>query len=166
MPLNASFHHAEWTEILLQQRLSFLSVYYGSTLYRQTYTHLSCSLLHTHCYTHLWVLIHLLAVCPGDLPWRCRTVTLPLFLFPFLCCILFVPLLMEVAQKDVCFLCYNNLLGGVFTCWKVHWGPSIRCFTNRVCMKPAEVALVVDRKSFQEISLLHSGGNLWYFLRR
>lgn len=32
-----------------------------------------------------------------------------------------------------------------------------RCFTNRICMKPAEVALIVDRKSFQEISLWKEG---------
>lgn len=32
-----------------------------------------------------------------------------------------------------------------------------RCFTNWICMKPAEVALVVDRKSFQEISLWKEG---------
>lgn len=28
-----------------------------------------------------------------------------------------------------------------------------RCFANRVCMKPAEVAFIVDRKSFQKIGL-------------
>lgn len=27
------------------------------------------------------------------------------------------------------------------------------CFTYRICMEPAEVILIVDRKSFQEISL-------------
>lgn len=64
---------------------------------------------------------------------------------------------MEVTQEDVGFLCYNNLFRGVFTCWKIYRGPPIRCFTNRVCMKPAEVAFIVDRKSFQEISLLHDG---------
>lgn len=32
------------------------------------------------------------------------------------------------------------------------WG-TYRCFANGVCMKPAEVAFVVDRESFQEIGL-------------
>lgn len=35
-----------------------------------------------------------------------------------------------------------------------------RCFTNRVCMKSAEVALIVDWKSFQEIGLLESKGHI------
>lgn len=32
-----------------------------------------------------------------------------------------------------------------------------RCFTHGVCVEPAEVALIVDRKPFQEISLLGKG---------
>lgn len=67
---------------------------------------------------------------------------------------------MEVTQEDVGFLCYDNLVGGVIPRWKVHRGPPIRCFTNGVCMKPAEVALVVDGESFQEISLLHGDGRV------
>lgn len=35
-----------------------------------------------------------------------------------------------------------------------------RCFTNRVCMKSAEVALIVDWKSFQEIGLLEGKGHI------
>lgn len=44
---------------------------------------------HTQSDAHLWVLVHLLAICPGDLPRGRRAVTLSLFLFPFLCCVLF-----------------------------------------------------------------------------
>lgn len=47
--------------------------------------------IHKHSVKHrtlLWVFIHLLAVCPCDLPRGRRAVTLTLFLFPFLCCIL------------------------------------------------------------------------------
>lgn len=100
-----------------------------------------------HKHTQLGVLIHLLAICPGDLPRGCRAVAFALFLFPFLCCILhksttlqsvkqihtvsfkiarsrflvnsesywrqahahlFVPLLMQVTQEDISFLCYDN----------------------------------------------------------
>lgn len=162
MPRKASCHSIEWPEVFAQVGLFFLFfVCIDYALYTHTHTH---TLTLTHSHTHLWVLIHLLAICPGDLPWGRWAVALTLFLFPFLCCILFVPLLMEVAQENVGFLCYNNLFRRVFTCWKVNRRPSIRCFTNRVCMKPAEVALIVDRKSFQEISLLH--GNGWNLQRR
>lgn len=103
---------------------------------------------HAHICTHLWVLIHLLAVGSGDFPRGCWTVSLALLLLPFLCCILFVPLLVKITQKDIGFLCHNNLFRGVFTCWEIHWRPTIRCFTNGVRMKPTEVALVVNWKSF------------------
>lgn len=44
---------------------------------------------HIHTlHTLLWILIHLLAIGPCNLPWGCWAVTITLFLFPFLCCIL------------------------------------------------------------------------------
>lgn len=148
-------HSAEWPSVFTQSGLSFVAFVARLHWLYPVYTNTHTLLSHTNKHTLLWVLIHLLAVCPGNLPRGCWAVTLTLFLFPFLCCVLFVPLLMEITQEDVGFLCYNNLFRRVFTCWEVHRGPPIRCFTNRVCMKPAEVALIVDRKSFQEISLLH-----------
>lgn len=74
-------HSTEWPLVFTQVGLSFLFfVYIGYALYTQT---------HRHTQTHLWVFIHFLAICPGDLSRGRWAVTLTLILLPFLCCILF-----------------------------------------------------------------------------
>lgn len=80
--------------------LSFVFVYTGYTLYMQTHTF-------KH-HTLLWVLIHLLAICPCDFPWGCWAVTLTLFLFSFLCCILRDTKDYTAVSKITQFLFNNN----------------------------------------------------------
>lgn len=61
-------------------------------------------------HTLLWILIHFLAICPGDLPWGCWAVALTLFLFPFLCCILFKTKMLQKWATFQHFFINNQLL--------------------------------------------------------